>query len=72
MKRVLILRLALFFAIGLTGFVTYLGLDVLLSDYTLHDRRLGEGGAVALVCNIGLASEEFVFRRVAKKKGLRL
>ena len=55
MKRVLFLRFVPLFAIGLAGFITYLVLDGFLASCTYHDRRLWEGGAVALVCNAGLA-----------------
>lgn len=58
------------FAIGLAGLGTYWALEVLLAHRTYHDRRLWEGGAVALVCNVGLVLEGLVLRHLSRKKEL--
>jgi putative flippase GtrA len=68
MKQVLFVRLALFFTIVLASFVTCLALDGLLASHTCHDRRLWEGGAVALVCSVGFVLESFVLRHVVKRR----
>lgn len=52
----------------LIGIATYLGLEVLLASYTLHDRRLWEGGVVALVINGGNVLADLVLQRVNAKK----
>jgi hypothetical protein len=67
-KQALFIRLALFFVIVLAAFVICVVLDALLASYTCHDRRLWEGGAVALVCNAGFVLESFVLRHVMKKR----
>lgn len=68
MTRGCVLLIALGLVTVLAGVATCWGLDRLLASYTDHDRRLWEGGAVALVINGGLALEGLVFRRGAAKK----
>ena len=70
MSRISVLRFVMVFAIGLAGLGTYWVLEVLLASCTYHDRRLWEGGAVALVCNAGLVLEGLVLRRLCRKKEL--
>jgi len=70
MKRIVVLRSVMVFAIGLAGLGTYGVLEVLLTNYTYYDRRLWEGGAVALVCNVGLVFEGLVLRHRCRKKEL--
>lgn len=54
--------------IGLAGLVTCWTLERLLVNYTDHDRRLWEGGAVWLVIDLGDRIANSVLRRIDAKK----